>query len=83
MIFAKRSVITTILTRRRTICVHGVLVKVGGVQVALDLGHDGHGQAAQAQTLPVKAVKPPKTRKDMKINFEMSGGKVFFCVSLT
>ena len=59
MIFAKRSVITTILTRRRTICVHGVLVKVGGVEVAGDLRYDGHGQVALAQALPVEAVKPP------------------------
>ena len=51
------------LTRWRPVGVHGVLVEVGCVQLGADLGHDGRGQVAQAQALPVEAVEPPKVKE--------------------
>ena len=42
---------------RRTLRVHGVLVKVAGVKVGLDAGHDGRGKRSLAQTCTKEILK--------------------------
>jgi hypothetical protein len=52
---------TNKFTWGRSVGVGWVLVKVGGVEVVLDLGRDRRVDGPVAEALPVEAVEPPET----------------------
>ena len=52
--------------------VPGVLVKVGGVRRALDLGQDGGSQAPGLQTVPVKTLETTRYTLSLYLSLSLS-----------
>ena len=57
-------------TWRHAVCVHGVLIEVGRVEVGGNLGRDGDVEVAEAEALPVEAVEPPASRGHVSVRTE-------------
>ena len=55
----KNTQFTNTLTWRNTLSIHGVLIKVGGIQMTGNLGKDWNSLITLPQTLPIEAIKPP------------------------